>query len=253
MFSILVFAALNAQSQGITIQLPTNISQCVPATIKWSGGVAPYALIASPNPVTVVDIVRVYINITGNFFDWTPSFDTQTYVFLSLSDSTGAVARSGGFIPSASNDTSCLRSQPAPTSSSPEATSTAEEGESANSPSTDTGSRGLNGGAIAGIVVGSLVAAVVLAFLALWISRMRALAARKRARASPSHWQALSDISSRRGGYAFDGGAAQLEKHADKSASPIFALNQSSSLVEDVSPHRAVAEPLPQYPPTSPV
>ncbi|KAL1948138.1 hypothetical protein VTO73DRAFT_12213 [Trametes versicolor] len=252
MFSILVFAALNVQSQGITIQLPTNISQCVPATIKWSGGVAPYALIASPNPVTVIDIVRVYINITGNSFDWTPDFDTQTYVFLSLSDSTGAVGRSGGFILSASNDTSCLRSQTTTTSSSPGATSITEKGESASSPSAGTSSRGLNGGAIAGIVVGCLVAAAALAFLALWISRKRAQAARKRARASRSHWQALSDIPSR-GGYAFDGGAAQLEKHADKSALPSSALKQPSSLVKDVSPYRAVAEPLPEYPPTSPV
>lgn len=184
MFTILVFAAVNAQSQGITIQLPTNISQCVPATIKWSGGVAPYALIASPNPVTPIDIVRVYINITGNSFDWTPSFDTQTYVVISLSDSTGAVARSADFIPLASDDTSCLRSQPSTTTSSPEATSTAEEGESADSPSTDTSSHGLSGGAIAGAVVGSLVTASVLAFLTLWIFRKRAQAARKRARAT---------------------------------------------------------------------
>lgn len=157
-----------------------------PATINWSGGVAPYALIASPNPVTVIDIVRVYINITGNSFDWTPDFDTQTYVFLSLSDSTGAVGRSGGFILSASNDTSCLRSQTTTTSSSPGATSITEKGESASSPSAGTSSRGLNGGAIAGIVVGCLVAAAALAFLALWISRKRAQAARKRARASRS-------------------------------------------------------------------
>lgn len=57
-------------------------------------------------------------------------------------------------------------------------------------------------------------------------------------------WQALSDIPSR-GGYAFDGGAAQLEKHADKSALPSSALKQPSSLVKDVSPYRAVAEPVP--------
>ncbi|OJT05187.1 hypothetical protein TRAPUB_4012 [Trametes pubescens] len=188
MFSILVFTAYaaTAQPQGLTIQLPTNISQCVPATITWSGGVAPYTLIASPNPVTPIDIVRVYINITGQSFNWTPDFDTQTYVFLALSDSTGLVARAGGFTPSASNDTSCLRSQPTTTSSSPAATSTAEEGQSASSPSTDTSSRGLSGGAIAGIVVGCLVAVVALAFLALWIVRKRAQAARKRARATRS-------------------------------------------------------------------
>lgn len=193
---LVILASLaHAQAQNLAIQTLTNVSQCVPVTVEWTGGVAPYLLIAVPVPITPLDIAQIHANIPGTSLNWTPTFDTGSLALLTLNDSAGAFATSNTFIIAGSDDTSCLARQVTTTTSSPVPTSTAEGGESAGSPSTDTSSDALSGGAIAGIVIGGLVAAALFSFLVMRWRRKRVQAFRRRHRATRSGTSQMRPVS----------------------------------------------------------
>ncbi|EIW52031.1 uncharacterized protein TRAVEDRAFT_75462 [Trametes versicolor FP-101664 SS1] len=242
---VILAGLVHAQAQNLTIQTPTNVSQCVPVTVEWTGGVAPYLLITWPIPITPLDIAQIHLNIPGTSFNWTPTFDTESRAFLVLNDSAGASTTSDTFIIAGSDDTSCLARQVTTTSSSLAATSTAEEGESAETPSTDTSSDGLSGGAIAGIVIGGLVAAALFSFLVMRWRRKRVQAFRRRHRATRSEWQPMADIP-QKAEYAFSGGAAQVENQTSMPAPPSPALQRPSEAGGRIAPRRvAVPEESP--------
>ncbi|KAI0819354.1 hypothetical protein BC628DRAFT_1333214 [Trametes gibbosa] len=237
----------NAQSQELILQTPADVSTCVPVTLEWSGGVEPYTLIAAPIVLTPLNIIRLYLNLTGQSFQWIPPFYPESFVLLALNDSAGAFARSDTILVTGSDDLTCLGTKQTTTSSSTEATSAA--------PSSDAilsgGSRehGLSGGAIAGIVIGSVVAALALAFLAMRVKKKRLQTARRRHRATRSDWQPMADMPYP-GKYAFSGANAQMENGTGFPTPPSPTVKRPSEAegLGGIAPRRAVTGESPNSP-----
>ncbi|KAI0649628.1 hypothetical protein C8Q79DRAFT_872744, partial [Trametes meyenii] len=99
-----------ALAQDLTIDAPSSVAQCIPVTIQWSGGKAPYYLYVEPAVKTPLDLPQTYQNIAGQSFAWTPRYHTGTLVSLAIVDITGASAHSTVFPIMGSTDNTCLGS-----------------------------------------------------------------------------------------------------------------------------------------------
>ncbi|KAI0634424.1 hypothetical protein C8Q77DRAFT_1112064 [Trametes polyzona] len=262
-------AMVNAQVQNLTVQTPTNVSQCVPVEVQWSGGVEPYTLLAVPLITTPLDTIQYFPGLVGHSFNWTPTFDPFTFAAIVVHDGTGKTGQSAGFRIGGSYDRSCVRS--------PSSTAAAQPtpSESQTLPSNDAVQReGLSGGAIAGIVVGGLALAALSGLVVMWIRRRRVQTFRRRHRATRSgaslpaphqrnahhttrsfacvDWQPMADLPSP-GGYVFKGGEAQVENVASFPAPPSPALKRPGEVGGGFAPRRPGLEYIPEEPPTSPL
>ncbi|KAL5504115.1 hypothetical protein ACEPAH_8188 [Sanghuangporus vaninii] len=124
-----IVAAIGAAAQTLQINTPTNVIQCLPQLITWSGGTGPYfvrlALFFSSS------VSRVYLNLcyyfsvqpggqpsaaalvdfgqqTGTSLTWVVNIQSGTSIGLTIRDQTGTVANSAPFDVGSSSDSSCL-------------------------------------------------------------------------------------------------------------------------------------------------
>ncbi|KAG1747242.1 uncharacterized protein EDB91DRAFT_1117147 [Suillus paluster] len=92
----LVFFIAGALAQ-FTINTPSNVVECEPTLISWSGGTAPYFLSilpgATPNGAALENLGQQ--NSTS--VTWTCNIATGTSLGLTLRDSAGLVAQTAPF------------------------------------------------------------------------------------------------------------------------------------------------------------
>ncbi|KAH9848586.1 hypothetical protein C2E23DRAFT_739303 [Lenzites betulinus] len=241
----------NAQSQNLTIQTPSMVSACVATVVVWTGGVAPYTLVVVPTILSPVDHIQLFFNLSGQSFLWTPMVTPESLVVLTLNDSAGAFSHTNAFIVAGSDSLACLGAQSTSTSSQLPSDATSSSAPPTTELDSSTGN-GLSGGAIAGIVVGSLAAALVFAFLAMRIKNKRLRAARRRHRATRSDWQPMADMPSP-GKYAFSGAGAQMENSITGfPAPPSPTLKKPGEAAGGIGPRRPATVNAPGEPLRSP-
>ncbi|KLO17210.1 hypothetical protein SCHPADRAFT_994525 [Schizopora paradoxa] len=133
--------AANAQFMIIT---PSNVVECEPTLLSWSGGVAPYFLVIvdGNNPTTTLENLG---QVNGTSLSFIVNFASGTSLGLNLKDSTGAVAQSGAFPVQAGTSTACVgqgvsTSAPAGGSTTAGSTASTTAGGSTTSGATSAGS-----------------------------------------------------------------------------------------------------------------
>ncbi|KAI0363769.1 hypothetical protein BV20DRAFT_87275 [Pilatotrama ljubarskyi] len=248
-----------AHAQSISLQVPSVVAQCTPTRLNWTGGVEPYTLVTVPAILTPIDIVQGYLNLTGHSFVWTPKYDTEALVLLSITDSAGtrsnvhkALISGGG-----GTDRSCLKSSPSSSTATSSASSAPTFAEPSSSSLTGkSGSQTLGGGAIAGIAIGVLA---VGSLLALWITRRYNQKQRRQAflrghKSKRSDWQVLGEIRPT-GSYPFASAKARVEKPESNPVGPLPpspSIQRPSETAGSVASRRAAVAPFSQEPPVSP-
>ncbi|KAH7889352.1 hypothetical protein F5I97DRAFT_515248 [Phlebopus sp. FC_14] len=117
-------AAVTAQGVFV-INTPSNVVQCEPVLITWSGGTSPYNLeyvllnvlfniVLSPSCSVVPGDdptgppIECLGEQTGQSYTWVVNLAAGTSASLTLKDSEGALAQSAPFIVQPSTSTSCL-------------------------------------------------------------------------------------------------------------------------------------------------
>ncbi|KAK7463537.1 hypothetical protein VKT23_006885 [Stygiomarasmius scandens] len=114
MFSTLVTVALFAAAsiRGVAadpfqINTPQSVKQCEPVDLSWSGGVAPFNIIAVPSADPCADALQDLGDIDQWTKKWTPKLPAGSTVVLSLLDTTGEETWSGEITVEAGDD-SCV-------------------------------------------------------------------------------------------------------------------------------------------------
>ncbi|KAH7884733.1 hypothetical protein F5I97DRAFT_1891566 [Phlebopus sp. FC_14] len=182
-FASLALFVAGALAQ-FTINTPSNVVECEPTLLSWSGGTAPYFLSILPGSSPSAAALENLGQQNGTSVTWTCNIQAGTSLGLTLRDSTGAVAQSAPFTVNPGSSTSCLNTTslvPGPTAASTPAGSSASTGAtsagatskasstgasstgSSPSPSPSTGAASSNVVQVgAAGVVGAAVAAILL-------------------------------------------------------------------------------------------
>ncbi|KAL5485985.1 hypothetical protein ACEPAI_7029 [Sanghuangporus weigelae] len=148
-----IAAAVGVAAQNLQINTPTNIVQCLPQLITWSGGQGPYFVYnffcvqpgGQPGAAALVDFGQQ----TGTSLTWVVNIQAGTSIGLTIRDQTGTVANSAPVNVGSSSDSGCLSSSlsvsqgsSTPGGASTSAGSATTTGASATSTSTSTRASG---------------------------------------------------------------------------------------------------------------
>jgi len=102
----LFVAGVSAQ---LTVNTPTNVVQCAPLTITWTGGTPPYLLsVHSGNDVNGSPLISFPAATTTSVTWSAVNFSAGTQLDLSLRDSSGLNSQSAIFTIQSGGDSSCL-------------------------------------------------------------------------------------------------------------------------------------------------
>ncbi|KAL5526594.1 hypothetical protein ACEPAF_8318 [Sanghuangporus sanghuang] len=141
-----IVAAIGAAAQTLQIDTPTNVIQCLPQLITWSGGEGPYYVVST---LFSSSVSRIYLTLcyyfsvqpggepsaaalvdfgeqSGNSLTWVVNIEAGTSIGLTIRDQTGTVANSAPLTVGSSSDSSCLSASLSVSegSSTPRSTST---------------------------------------------------------------------------------------------------------------------------------
>ncbi|PCH42419.1 hypothetical protein WOLCODRAFT_152448 [Wolfiporia cocos MD-104 SS10] len=158
--TLFAVAALVAGVASLTIDTPSDVSECVPTQFTWSGGVAPYYLgrlsltqqyaIAleflqsiEPGSDPSGTPLQQYGPLSGTSLTWSTNITANTQVSLTIKDSTGATDQSAPF-EIGTGSTSCL-SASAGSSSTAAGTSSSSAAASSSASSTSSASDSSSG------------------------------------------------------------------------------------------------------------
>ncbi|KAG6332447.1 hypothetical protein ID866_6639 [Astraeus odoratus] len=152
-FALFVAGAL---AQQLTINTPSNVVECEPTLLSWTGGTAPYYLAlfihtrnsilpgATPNGAAIENLGQQ--NSTS--VTWVCNIASGTSIGLTLRDSTGLTAQSAAFTVNSGSSTSCLNTTSiaaGPTVSSGSGTTAAATGTSTSPGSSNTATSSASG------------------------------------------------------------------------------------------------------------
>ncbi|KAL5525809.1 hypothetical protein ACEPAG_7146 [Sanghuangporus baumii] len=102
-----IIAAIGVAAQNLQINTPTNIVQCLPQLITWSGGQGPYFVPGGqPGAAALVDFGQQ----NGTSLTWVVNIPAGTSIGLTIRDQSGTVANSAPVNVGSSSDSSCLSS-----------------------------------------------------------------------------------------------------------------------------------------------
>ncbi|KAI0039854.1 hypothetical protein FA95DRAFT_1577323 [Auriscalpium vulgare] len=137
-FSSLVAAALfvvAASAQTLTINTPSNVAECLPLQITWSGGTPPYTVsLASGTDPNGPALQILATNTQATSFSWSAvNFASGTSLDLNVRDSTGTLQQTAPFTVNPGT-TDCLNG------SSSSGASTAPSSTAASTPATSPAS-----------------------------------------------------------------------------------------------------------------
>lgn len=168
------------RAQFLEISTPPTLTQCVPTTIVWTGGMAPYFLsivnVPGSTPPGLPNFSLEFNNLNTTVFTWNTGFAAGTPVVLRINDCDGTSSNhtDAVVIQSGAIDTCLPQVNIGATAAyyvgAPTTTSSGLSMPSAGPPpapeSTNSSRRGGHSGAgIAGVVLGSVLAVIMLAML----------------------------------------------------------------------------------------
>ncbi|KZP23822.1 hypothetical protein FIBSPDRAFT_1042667, partial [Athelia psychrophila] len=96
-FAVLALFVASALGQALTINTPSNVVECEPTLLNWTGGVPPYFLSIQPGNQPSAAALESLGTQTGNSYTWSTDIAAGTSIGLSIRDSTGATAQSAAF------------------------------------------------------------------------------------------------------------------------------------------------------------
>ncbi|KAH8115569.1 hypothetical protein DFH11DRAFT_1585602 [Phellopilus nigrolimitatus] len=127
----LFVAAVSAQLQ---INTPSNVVQCLPQLITWTGsGSAPYFITVMPGGQPSASALVNFPSQSGSSLTWNVNIAAGTSIMLSIRDQTGNTAMSAPFNVQSSSDSSCVGQSASVTGGSATASSPASTGASSGS------------------------------------------------------------------------------------------------------------------------
>ncbi|KAF8233195.1 hypothetical protein L208DRAFT_1396109 [Tricholoma matsutake] len=97
--SLAALAALTAVfAQSLTVNTPSNVQNCVPILLTWSGGAPPYYLFIIPANQPDTQPIVTFPPTSANSLTYLVNIPSGTNVVLSLRDSTGNTVSSAPFL-----------------------------------------------------------------------------------------------------------------------------------------------------------
>ncbi|KAK7047748.1 hypothetical protein VNI00_006076 [Paramarasmius palmivorus] len=97
-------ALVSAVQAQLTVNTPSNLVECQPALLTWTGGAAPYFLDGN-NPSG--EPLKRFPETSDTSLTWTVDLSAGTSVGLLLRDSSGAVSQSAAVSIQAGSSTNC--------------------------------------------------------------------------------------------------------------------------------------------------
>lgn len=94
----------------LTINTPSNVVECEPTQLTWSGGQAPYYLSLVPGGQSSATPLEQLPTQNGNSYTWTVDLQAGVSFNVALKDSTGATAYSDIVTVQSGGSTSCANS-----------------------------------------------------------------------------------------------------------------------------------------------
>lgn len=228
--------------------LPT-LTQCVPTTIVWTGGMAPYFLsivnVPGSTPPGLPNFSLEFNNLNTTFFRWNTGFSAGTPVVFRINDCDGTSSNhtDAVVIQSGPIDTCLPQVNIGATAAyyvgAPTTTSSGLSTPSAGPPpeSTDSSRRsGHSGAGIAGVVLGSVLAVIMLAMLGFRIVAKRresstSVDGRGQSRVSTVPLSKLNKVCS--------GMANAISPHAEDSETQSWTATSSAPWIVPSQPTRA--------------
>jgi len=144
----LFVAGVSAQ---VTINTPTNVAECAPLQISFSGATCPCIITVYPGATPNGNPLTTFTNVNSSPFTWSAvNFASGTSLDLSLRDSTGASAQSAPFTVQAGGSTSCLNGTASGSSGPAQSTAANPTNGAATATGTTPGSTATNSGSGSG-------------------------------------------------------------------------------------------------------
>ncbi|KAI0682886.1 hypothetical protein C8T65DRAFT_261262 [Cerioporus squamosus] len=115
--AVTIFTSPTTAQFDLTFRsMPSNIAQCTPVTISWSGGTPLFDLALVSSGATPL---QVYTGLAGDSFQWSANISAGTTVSFQLTDAKGDIIVSPTALTIASGPDFCLPISTASTSQSP--------------------------------------------------------------------------------------------------------------------------------------
>ncbi|KAI0280772.1 hypothetical protein BGY98DRAFT_932403 [Russula aff. rugulosa BPL654] len=112
---ISIFSAVSAAlfvagvSAQMTVNTPSNVLECSPLLITFTGGQQPYIITILPGATPDGTALTTFSGVTGSPFNWTAvNFPSGTSLGITLHDSSGLLAQTAAFTVEPGASTSCL-------------------------------------------------------------------------------------------------------------------------------------------------
>ncbi|KAI6165809.1 hypothetical protein EDD17DRAFT_1553388 [Pisolithus thermaeus] len=108
-FAVVVLFVAGALAQStFTINTPSNVVECEPTLITWTGGTPPYYLSILPGADPTGTAIESLGQQNSTSVTWVCNIASGTSLGLTLRDNTGATVQSAPFTVNPGSSTSCL-------------------------------------------------------------------------------------------------------------------------------------------------
>ncbi|KAF9816653.1 hypothetical protein IEO21_03958 [Rhodonia placenta] len=121
---LVALAAFASGVAGLTINTPSDVSECIPTLLTWSGGTGPYYLSIEPGNDPSGAPLQQYGPLEGTSFTWPTNITSSQQVSLTIKDSTGATNQCAPFNINAGSS-SCIGASASASSGASSASSSA--------------------------------------------------------------------------------------------------------------------------------
>jgi hypothetical protein len=109
---------------GMTINTPTNVVQCQPILLSWTGGTAPYYISVLPGGQPTAPALKTFPTQNGNSLTWIVDIAGNQPLTFAAKDSSGVVAYSDIVTTQTSSDSSCVNASVSASGNAGDATPT---------------------------------------------------------------------------------------------------------------------------------
>ncbi|KAL1948061.1 hypothetical protein VTO73DRAFT_12136 [Trametes versicolor] len=133
-FLVLACGITPGDAQGLALNNPNSLTQCIPTSITWEGGTGPFFLAISPPNSDLA--LQQFANVIRSPFIWAVNLTSGTTVVFSLTDTTGQETVTVPTVIQLGPDNSCLDGISIPSGSGTTTTITTSTQATITSPAT---------------------------------------------------------------------------------------------------------------------
>ncbi|EED85968.1 predicted protein [Postia placenta Mad-698-R] len=137
---LVALAAFASGVAGLTINTPSDVSECIPTLLTWSGGTGPYYLSIEPGNDPSGAPLQQYGPLDGTSFTWPTNITSSQQVSLTIKDSTGATNQCAPFNINAGSSSCIGASASASSGASSASTASSASGASSSAAATTAAS-----------------------------------------------------------------------------------------------------------------